>query len=307
MEKKINFSVIIPSYNGALKISNLIKALLNQDSKEFEIILILDGSTDDTESIVSKILAPTNITFSIYNKPNEGRSKTRNYGSKLAKADYLIFFDDDMIPENQCINVYKNFHTQYPNSIAVGTQMEDPKSMQTDFQLYKASLSRKWNGNNKNGIKRYSKDDLHLTAANFSLPKSIFDLLNGFEERLSDVEDFELGTRAIDLNIPIYFVPNANAWHNDLVTCQSYIVRQREYNNAYLNLLKYRPELKGQFKQTLPYKTSMFRKFIYWIFSSPFWAKTIDKQPLFIKAIPKKIRYKLYDIVVWSQGKVFTK
>jgi glycosyltransferase involved in cell wall biosynthesis len=304
MKAEVFFSVIVPSYQGERKIGNLIASLLLQDFKDFELILVIDGSTDDTVSLAENLLSKSDLNYSILVKPNSGRGSTRNFGAKHAQGKFLVFFDDDMVLESDCLSAFVLFHQQHSNSIAVGLQVENKAWMKTDFQVYKSCLSEKWTTKNNNET-RYSRENIHLTAANFSLSKELFTSLGGFDERLSDVEDFELATRAFDLEIPIYSYQKAKAWHNDYITCKSYILRQRQYNKAYQELFVIRPELVGKFAQTLSAKTGILKKAFYWFFSFSFWHKWIDKELLIIKMLPTTIRYKLYDVVVWSQGRIF--
>ena len=305
MIDKIYFSIIIPTYNGEKKISALLKGLIKQEYKYFEIIIVIDGSTDNTEQVARQILEPSGIPFLILNKENTGRGSTRNFGTYQAKNDFLVFFDDDMMPEPDCLSLFAKFHLENKESIVVGSQMEDYNLMSTDFQRYKAYLSRKWEGHQDGSIKEFNASNLHLTAANFSISTSLFKSLNGFDERLSDVEDFELATRAFKKGILIFFMPKAKAWHNDLVSCKSYIKRQRQYNEAYQDLLNFRPELFGKFQQMMPYHISIFKKLLYFPFSFKIWKSWIDDEILLIKVLPQKIRYKIYDLVVWAQAKVF--
>ena len=305
MKADFFFTVIVPSYQGEKKIRNLIESLILQDFNDFELLLVIDGSTDNTFSVADDLLSKTNLNYSILQKPNSGRGSTRNFGAKCAKGTFLVFFDDDMVLEPDCLSAFVSFHQQHTNSIAVGRQVENKAWMKTDFQVYKACLSEKWEIRTNNEEVRYTKDNLHLTAANLSLPKQLFNTLKGFDERLSDVEDFEFGTRAFELGLPIYYEQKAKAWHNDFITCKSYVLRQRQYNKAYQELFIFRPDLIGKYAQTIPNKTSILKKMFYLIFSFTFWSKWIDEESFFLKILPTTIRYKLYDVVVWSQGKTF--
>jgi len=305
MKADVLFSVIVPSYQGEKKIGNLIASLLLQDFNDFELLLVIDGSTDNTFSFAESLLSKSHLNYSILVKPNSGRGSTRNFGAKYAKGKFIVFFDDDMVLEPDCLSAFASFHKHHSNSIAVGRQVENKAWMKTDFQVYKAYLSAKWEIKTNKEEVRYTKNNLHITAANFSLPKQVYASLGGFDERLSDVEDFELATRAFDSGIPIYYSQKAKAWHNDLITCRSYIGRQRQYNKAYQELFVIRPDLIGKYAQTLGNKITFSTKVFYYFFSFTFWYKWIDKEVFFIKMFPTSIRYKLYDMVVWSQGRVF--
>ena len=76
-------SVIIPAYNAENFISHTIESVLNQDYKNFELIIINDGSTDNTSGIVNGyLLKDKRIKF--FEQSNSGRSAARNYGIKSA-------------------------------------------------------------------------------------------------------------------------------------------------------------------------------------------------------------------------------
>lgn len=85
-------SVIIPVYNGEKYIGKCIESILNQTYREFEIIVVNDGSTDNSANEVKKI---EDKRVKIYNKDNTGVSDTRNYGLSKAKGEYVIFIDAD--------------------------------------------------------------------------------------------------------------------------------------------------------------------------------------------------------------------
>ncbi len=85
-------SIIIPCYNGASYIEETLHSILQQNNVNFEIILIDDGSTDDTKS---NVLSINESRIHYHYQNNSGVSKARNEGLKLAKGEYLVFFDAD--------------------------------------------------------------------------------------------------------------------------------------------------------------------------------------------------------------------
>jgi glycosyltransferase involved in cell wall biosynthesis len=90
----ILFSVIIPTYNRAYLISETINTVLLQTYKNFELIIVDDGSTDNTEKIIEeKFSSEKRIKY--FYKKNEERGAARNFGLKNAKGDYAVFFDSD--------------------------------------------------------------------------------------------------------------------------------------------------------------------------------------------------------------------
>lgn len=92
MQDNLLFSIIIPTYNRASFISATVESVLKQDYQNFEVIIVDDGSTDNTQEIVEAIADPR---VSYYKKENGERAKARNYGTLLAKGAYVNFFDSD--------------------------------------------------------------------------------------------------------------------------------------------------------------------------------------------------------------------
>ena len=85
-------SLIMPVYNGELYIQNSIQSILDQTYREFELIIINDGSTDGTEKVIKSFQDPRIF----YQKQvNQGKSTARNQGLKLATGEYVIFHDAD--------------------------------------------------------------------------------------------------------------------------------------------------------------------------------------------------------------------
>jgi len=88
------FSIIIPTYNRADFIVKTIQSVLNQTYNNFEVIVVDDGSTDNTSAVV-KAIKDKRIKY--YQKDNAERAAARNYGIKKAKGDYITFLDSDDI------------------------------------------------------------------------------------------------------------------------------------------------------------------------------------------------------------------
>lgn len=94
----VEISIVIPSYNGSRYILALKEGICNQNIKNFECILVDDGSTDDTRLVFSKITDPR---FKYYYQSNAGVSAARNNGLKQALGKFILFFDvDDVMPPN---------------------------------------------------------------------------------------------------------------------------------------------------------------------------------------------------------------
>ncbi|MBC8112193.1 MAG: hypothetical protein H7Y04_14140, partial [Verrucomicrobia bacterium] len=193
-------------------------------------------------------------------------------------------------------------HQKHTQTLAIGNVPEELDQMQTDFQHYKAFLSQKWTAPlNHNAL--IPKDKPYLTAANFSVPSALFWQLQGFDERLTDAEDFDLAMRASEAHLSIYFLSKAVAWHEDLVTCKSYIRRLRQYRKAHQALKTIKPQLYAQFNHVEPSAVQGWKKHVYLFFAQSFWIKLTDGEKLLF--LPKKIRYRFYDLLTTALGVYF--
>lgn len=90
----ILISIIVPVYNVEQYLEKCVKSIQNQTYKNIEIILIDDGSTDNSGTICDNI-AKSDERIKVVHKKNEGLSATRNYGIKLARGEYIGFVDSD--------------------------------------------------------------------------------------------------------------------------------------------------------------------------------------------------------------------
>lgn len=100
-----SISIIIAIYNRRDELFELLNSLSRQTDKDFEIIVVDDGSKIDLSHTVQLFENQLNISF--YQKNNSGPGLTRNYGAKRAKNDWLVFVDSDVIVENDYIESIK--------------------------------------------------------------------------------------------------------------------------------------------------------------------------------------------------------
>lgn len=107
MKAKPKISVVIPTYNSENYIVDCLNATVNQTYTNLEIILVDDGSTDNTFSILESY-ANRDPRIILFRHPNKGVSSTRNKGIHNATGDYIVFFDADDYPELTLIQAYVN-------------------------------------------------------------------------------------------------------------------------------------------------------------------------------------------------------
>lgn len=294
----MSISVIIPTYNGAHKIMQLLEKLEAQTCMPDELIIVIDGSTDNTEFLLrSRSFSLPNVNIIV--QANGGRAAVRNTGAAVAKGDLLVFFDDDMRPVANCLHLHVQHHQQISNSILTGAQIDVDGLNLPDIRRYKAYLTRKWSrGVTPSMGQPLKQEQLFITAAHCSMPKSVFNQLNGFDERLRDAEDYDFALRAHEQKIPVFYNEQIIAWHQDLIDCVSYIKRMRQYAAAQKILASLHPQVQNKYIFSQP---SGLKAFFFSIFCSRFWIKSIDKQ-VWKYILPKSFRYRLYDWVLTANG-----
>lgn len=97
----MKFSIIVPVYNVKKYIDKCLNSILNQTYKNFEVIIVNDGSKEDEVKIINKYLKDNRFRY--YEKENGGLSDARNFGLKYITGDYLLFVDSDDYIEKELL------------------------------------------------------------------------------------------------------------------------------------------------------------------------------------------------------------
>lgn len=288
---KNQISVIIPTYNGAHRIKRLLEGLKHQTYMDFEIIVVCDGSIDNTEEVVETNKG--SLTIKIINQDNKGRAGARNAGARVAKGKYFIFYDDDVRPQSNSVKHHREGLEL--NDITVGQQLE-PEDGISEFQQCKAILSQEWLRNLGDAPVVLYAQNLFLTAANMGIRAQTFFELNGFDERLRDAEDYDLAVRAFYAKKSILYIPKNIVEHHAFERCVEYVNRQREYRIAQQKLIDLRKNddpLKLYHKYDV--QKSQLKSFFYFFIPGRT-ARWVDKG--YFKFLPFSLRMKIYPRVI---------
>ncbi len=293
-------TVIIPTYNGADKIEVLLKALQRQTHAPEEVIVVIDGSKDNTLEVLKKFEVKL-PSLKIVSQQNKGRAAARNAAAHLSAHDLLVFFDDDMEPDPQCIGKHLDFHKSTKLDCLLCGNIEEPVSTQnSDIQNYKSLLGRRWIDKFPPGATTLRFDNLFFTSANCSVKREVLSQLQMFDERLLDAEDHDLAYRALEAGIPVIFDKDNRAIHHERITCKSYIVRLRSYRVAHEKLKILYP---NRLEIRLGSSPGFLKRCAYGLFAWSFFVRWIDEGNL--KFLPKKMRYGIYTFVIHSLANVF--
>jgi glycosyltransferase involved in cell wall biosynthesis len=284
MDEKIVASVVVPTYNRAEKAMNIIQGLEPQMTDNLELIVVIDGSKDDTfQRISSKKWSIKNLR--IINQENKGRAGARNAGVIEAKGEIIIFVDDDIIVTENFLQGH--IEAQKSNDVVVGALESADVSGNLEMLLFSDYLNAKWTSNLP------AKDKLpYISAQNFSIKKSLFNQFNGFDNRLNDSEDLDLAFRLDAAGIEIFHSPKviAKVPINDKFSVS--LLRIKEYKKGREVLAK-TDSLAGKALGETKDKVHPLKKVVFFFFSFSFWYKLVDLN--FFTFLPKKVRFRLYD------------
>lgn len=132
------FSIIIPTYNRANYLVETLQSVLNQDFTDFELLLIDDGSTDNTAQIVKDNFGKDQ-RLQYFQKANEERSVARNFGLNHAKGNFAVFFDSDDLMHSNHLSVLYDRIQKNPDcrffACRYQIQEKNGKTLNNDWQF----------------------------------------------------------------------------------------------------------------------------------------------------------------------------
>ena len=260
-----------------------------------EVVVVVDGSTDNTVDVLNNYRDKF-FAYRVIVQQNKGRAVVRNTGVKESSGDLLIFYDDDMEPTHDSVSRHIYFHEKY-QGILGGNQIEERGAKKTDIQNYKATRNEIWMSKYANGLTRLDHSNLFFTAANCSMKRETFFAMNGFDERLSDAEDYDLAYRTLQKGIDVFFDKSNRAYHHDPITARSYIQRLRQYSRAHAMLQAFHPE-----RKTSQRRSFFVNRIIYSSLALRFWVRLIDDGFLKSRLLPESARFKLYDLIIQAMA-----
>lgn len=221
-------SVIIPTYNGARRISECLRALLAQETRrEFEVLVVDDGSTDATAEVVAEF-----PRVRLIRQSNAGPAAARNRGAREASGEVILFTDDDCVP--------------LPNWIeSMVAPFEDPEVIgaKGTYRTRQTSLAARFvqvEYEDKYRVmqKFPSIDFIDTYSAAFQREK--FLQLGGYDTSfpVACAEDVELSYRMSARGWKMVFAPSAVVYHTHPATVWSYL--KKKYKFAYWRMLAVR-------------------------------------------------------------------
>ncbi len=189
------FSVVIPVFNRASSVYSTLESVCNQAFRDFEILVMDDGSTDALRDRLSNYITLSN--FSYFYQPNAGVSAARNRGALLSHGEYLVFLDsDDHVTENWLLDYANEIDAKHPDLIYCGIN-----------RMKEAAVVTYTDPRNPFGNR---VDVGNVIPGSFCIRRSFFDLVGGYDSQLSYGENTELGFRLKQNNPSISFISSPN-------------------------------------------------------------------------------------------------
>ncbi len=197
------YSIIIPLYNKADYIEMALNSVLSQTFKDFELIIINDGSTDNSFEVLTKFDFKA-IDYQIINQVNAGVSTTRNNGVKFAKYSYIAFLDADDWWEPTFLEEMSNLIFDFPDAGIYGSGYYIVKgNIRSEDTI---GVDKKFNRGIINYCEVYAKTlCMPLWTGATIVKKKVFEHENGFKPNLKMGEDFDLWIR-IALKYPVALI-----------------------------------------------------------------------------------------------------
>jgi len=197
----MKFTVVIPLYNKESHIGRAIRSVLSQAYKDFELIIVDDGSTDNSVLEVRKF---EDSRIRLIRQQNGGVSSARNKGINEAKYDYIGFLDADDEWKPNFLETIKKLIQQYPKAGAYATSYEIVREDGTIIKpLSEGSFKKNWQGIIDDYFKYSLKAPL-ISASSVVIPKSVFSNIGFFQLGIKRGEDLDMWIR-IALNYDIAY------------------------------------------------------------------------------------------------------
>ncbi len=207
-----DITVVVPTHNRSASLIRLFDALCLQTfpAIKTEVVVVANGITDDTISSVQHYTSPYTIT--LLETGAIGPAAARNAGAAIAKGSVLLFLDDDIEPGDSLLAAHVESH-QNRDVVTIGYL---PLRGNGSRQFFGLRLRNWWDqrfANMQEPGYRFGYDD--LLSGNFSIRKTTFQTIGGFDPAFHCREDYELGARLMMADVEFNFAAAAWGYHHD--------------------------------------------------------------------------------------------
>lgn len=233
----MRYSIIIPVYNRPDEVDELLNSLTQQTVRDFEVIVVEDGSSVTCEHVVKRYEQQLNIRY--FNKPNSGPGQTRNYGAERSSGEYLLILDSDCILPPGYLAAIEEELKRQPADAFGGPDRAHDSFTSTQKAINYAMTSFFTTGGIRGGKKKMDK--FYPRSFNMGLKADVYRALGGFS-KMRFGEDIDLSIRIFKGGYSCRLFPEAWVWHKRRTDLKKFFKQVYNSGIARINLYKKYPE-----------------------------------------------------------------
>ncbi len=177
-------SVIVPTYNRADRLEETLRSIISQTYKDFELIVVDDGSTDNTPKVMQSFPGAQYLAM----EKNSGVSKARNLGLACAKGQFICFLDSDDLWDEKKLQIQVNW---MENNVDSRVCYTDEIWIRNGVRVNPMNRHRKYTGD----IFRHCLALCIVSPSSVMIRAELFDEIGNFDESLPVCEDYDLWLR----------------------------------------------------------------------------------------------------------------
>lgn len=241
---KPRFSLIVPVYNRVDEVSDLMASLAAQTCRDFEAVIVEDGSTDPCGDVVRGFVG---VRSKYFFKSNEGRSIARNYGMERADGEYFVFVDSDCVLPPDYFEKLSRSLDEAPADCFGGPDAAHASFTTTQKAINFSMTSFLTTGGIRGG--KVSLEKFVPRTFNMGFSRRVFERVGGFREMFS--EDIDMSTRIRQAGFSITLFPEVSVYHKRRVDFRKFFRQVHVFGMSRITLkLLYPGSLKAV--HTLP-------------------------------------------------------
>lgn len=230
------FSVIIPVYNRPQEVDELLESLTQQSYRQFETLIIEDGSEETCKHIVKKYQDQLDLKY--FYKENSGQGFSRNYGFERANGDYFVVFDSDCLIPPHYFETVKKFLDKHWLDAYGGPDREHPSFTPVQKAISYAMTSPFTTGGIR-GNKKHA-GTFHPRSFNMGISRKVYEQTGGYKiTRMG--EDIEFSIRIIEHGFTTGLIPDAFVYHKRRTNLRQFFNQLHFFGRARINIGRFYP------------------------------------------------------------------
>ena len=233
----MKYSLIIPVYNRPNEVDELLQSLLDQRFKDFEVIVVEDGSSVPCTAVIKKYARLLPVRY--FTKPNSGPGQTRNYGAERSNGEYLIVLDSDCILPPGYLEAVEEELNREPADAFGGPDRAHESFSDVQKAINYAMTSFFTTGGIRGGKKKMDK--FYPRSFNMGIKADVYRALGGFS-KMRFGEDIDFSIRIFKGGYRCRLFPGAWVWHKRRTDLKKFFKQVHNSGIARINLYKKYPE-----------------------------------------------------------------